>query len=70
MFTGGLKMSRSEAKAIAESNGGKVFGFNIKKFRFFSCWRHQTNKKEKLIKQKELNIKIIPENEWNRILDS
>ena len=38
MFTGGFKnMSRSEAKAIAESNGGKVLG-SISKNLDFSCW--------------------------------
>ena len=33
MFTGGFqKMSRSEAKSIAENNGGKVLGSMSKKF--------------------------------------
>ena len=35
MFTGGFKnMSRSEAKAIAENNGGKVLGSITKKLDF------------------------------------
>ena len=40
MFTGGFQnMSRSEAKSIAENNGGKVLGFYIKKIRYFDCWK-------------------------------
>ena len=39
MFTGGFKnMSRSEAKIIAENNGGKVLG-SISKVRLLNCWR-------------------------------
>ena len=40
MFTGGFQnMSRSEAKTIAENNGGKVLGSISKKIRFLSCRR-------------------------------
>ena len=40
MFTGGFQnMSRSEAKSIAENNGGKVLGSISKKIRYFGCWR-------------------------------
>ena len=40
MFTGGFQnMSRSEAKAIAEKNGGKVLGSISKKTQFFNSWR-------------------------------
>ena len=47
MFTGGFKnMSRSEAKSIAENNGGKVLGSISKKVRFFSSWRVQTYQKK------------------------
>ena len=47
MFTGGFQnMSRSEAKAIAENNGGKVLGSISKKIRFFGCGNSKTNKKE------------------------
>ena len=38
MFTGGFnKISRSEAKTIAEANGGKVLGSISKKLRLSSC---------------------------------
>ena len=70
MFTGGFKnMSRSEAKAIAESNGGKVLGSISKNLDFLVVGDTKPTK-GKIDKAKELNIKIIPENEWNRILDS
>ena len=39
MFTGGFhNMSRSEAKAVVENNGGKVLGTVSKKVRLFSSW--------------------------------
>ena len=51
MFTGGFKnMSRSEAKLIAENNGGKVLGSISKKLDFLVVGEFQTDKKEKLIK--------------------
>ena len=60
MFTGGFKnMSRSEAKEIAENNGGKVLGSISKKLDFLVVGDSKPTKK-KLIKQ-ELNIKIILE---------
>ena len=47
MFTGGFeKMSRSEAKSIAENNGGKVLGSISKKIRFLSCWKFEAYKKK------------------------
>ena len=70
MFTGGFKnMSRSEAKAIAENNGGKVLGTVSKKLDYLVVGDSKPTKK-KLIKQKNLNIKIILEKEWNKILNS
>ena len=70
MFTGGFKnMSRSEAKAIAESNGGKVLGSISKKLDFLVVGDSKPTKK-KIDQAKELNIKIILENDWNKILDS
>ena len=52
MFTGGFKnMSRSEAKSIAENNGGKVLGSVSKKLDFLVVGNSKPTKK-RLIKQK------------------
>ena len=69
MFTGGFQnMSRSEAKAIAESNGGKVLGSISKKLDFLVVGNSKPTKK-KIDQAKELNIKIILEKDWNKILN-
>ena len=69
MFTGGFqKMSRSEAKSIVENNGGKVLGSVSKKLDLLVVGESKPTKK-KMLKAKELNIKIISEKEWNKILD-
>ena len=40
MFTGGLsKMSRSEAKALVEKEGGKILGTASQKIGLFGSWR-------------------------------
>ena len=70
MFTGGFKnMSRSEAKSIAENNGGKVLGSISKKLDFLVVGDSKPTKR-KIEQAKELNIKIILEKEWNKILNS
>ena len=70
MFTGGFKnMSRSEAKAIAENNGGKVMGSISKKLDYLVVGASKPTKK-KIDQAKQLNIEIILENEWNKILNS
>ena len=70
MFTGGFKnMSRSEAKAIAENNGGKVLGSLSKKLDFLIVGDSKPTKR-KIDQAKQLNIKIILEKEWNKILNS
>ncbi len=70
MFTGGFKnMSRSEAKAIAENNGGKVLGSLSKKLDFLVVGETKPTKK-KIDKAKQMNIKIILEKDWNKILNS
>ena len=69
MFTGGFeKMSRSEAKSLVESNGGKVLGTVTKKLNYFVIGNSKPTKK-KIEKAKELNIKILKENDWYKILD-
>ena len=70
MFTGGFqKISRSEAKSIAESNGGKVLGSISKNLDFLVVGETKPTKK-KIDQAKELNIKIILEKEWDKILNS
>ena len=70
MFTGGFQnMSRSEAKLIAENNGGKVLGSISKKLNFLVAGDTKPTKK-KIDQAKQLKIKIISEEEWNRILNS
>ena len=70
MFTGSFKnMSRSEAKFLAENNGGKVMGSISKKLDILVVGETKPTKK-KIDQAKEMNIKIILEKEWNRILNS
>ena len=70
MFTGGFKnMSRSEAKMIAENNGGKVLGSISKKLDFLIVGESSPTKK-KIEQAKLLNITIILEKDWNKILNS
>jgi DNA ligase (NAD+) len=70
MFTGGFKnMSRSEAKAIAENNGGKVVSSISKKLDFLIVGDSKPTRK-KIEQAKQLNIKIILEKDWNKILNS
>ena len=70
MFTGGFQnMSRSEAKSIAENNGGKVLGSISKKLDFLVVGNSKPTKK-KIDQAKKLNIKIIEEKDWRKILNS
>ena len=62
-------MSRSEAKAIAENNGGKVLGSISKKLDFLVVGGSKPTKK-KIDQAKQMNIKIMLEREWNKILNS
>ena len=69
MFTGGFeKMSRSEAKSLVENNGGKVLGTISKKLDILVIGNSKPTKK-KIENAKQLNIKIIKESEWYKILD-
>ena len=70
MFTGGFNnMSRSEAKIIAENNGGKVLNSLSKKLDYLVVGDSKPTAK-KINQAKELNIKIVFEKEWNKILNS
>ena len=62
-------MSRSEAKSIAENNGGKVLGSISRKLDFLVVGKSKPTKK-KIEQAKNLGIKIINENEWEKILNS
>ena len=62
-------MSRSEAKSIAENNGGKVLGSISKKLDFLVVGNSNPTKK-KIDQAKELKIKIIYETDWNKILNN
>ena len=69
MFTGGFeKMSRSEAKTLVENNGGKVLGTISKKLDILVIGSSKPTKK-KIENAKSLNIKIILEDEWYKILN-
>ena len=70
MFTGGFQnMSRSEAKAIVENNGGKVLGSISKNLDFLVVGDSKPTKR-KVEQAKQLKIKIILEKDWNKILNS
>ena len=70
MFTGSFQnMSRSEAKTIAESNGGKVLGSISNKLDFLVVGDKKPTKR-KIDQAKELKIKIVLEKDWIKILDS
>ena len=70
MFTGGFdNMSRSEAKSLAERNGGKVLGSVTKKLDILVVGSSKPTKK-KIDQAKELKIQIMTEKEWNKMLNS
>ena len=69
MFTGGFeKMSRSEAKTLVENNGGKVLGSISKKLNILVIGSSKPTKK-KIESAKKLNLTLIEESEWYKILD-
>jgi len=69
MITGGLeKMSRAEAKTITEEHGGKVLANISKKLDFLVVGTSKPTK-SKIEKANELNIKIINEQQWYKILN-
>ncbi len=69
MFTGGFeKMSRSEAKALAEENGAKILGSVSKKLDYLVIGNSKPTKK-KIEKAKELKIDLITEEKWYDLLN-
>ena len=69
MFTGGLsKMSRAEAKAVVEKEGGKILGTASKKLSYLIVGDSKPTIK-KVEKAKQLKIKIIAENDWYSLLN-
>jgi len=69
MFTGGFeKISRSEAKVLTEDNGGKVLGTISKKLNILVVGNSKPTKK-KINKAKELNVEIINEKNWYKLLN-
>jgi len=69
MFTGGMsKMSRSEAKKIVEKEGGKVLGSVSKKLNFLVSGDSKPTVK-KINQAKELEIKLLNENDWYKLIN-
>ena len=70
MFTGTFKdMSRSEAKSIAEKNGGKVLGSVSKKLDYLITGDKNPTKK-KIDQAKDFKIKILSEKEWKKLINN
>ena len=69
MFTGGFeRMSRSEAKALAEENGAKILGSVSKKLDYLVIGNSKPTKK-KIEKAKELKINLMTEESWYNLLN-
>ena len=69
MFTGGFeKISRSEAKSLVETSGGKVLGSISSKLNMLIIGSNKPTN-SKIGKAKEKGIKIISEAEWYKLLD-
>jgi len=61
-------MSRSEAKSLVEKNGGKVLGTISKKLNILVIGNSKPTKR-KIDNAKQLNIEVIKENDWYKLLD-
>ena len=67
MFTGKLSnISRAEAKSLTEENSGKILSNVSKKLDYLVIGEKPTVKKVK--QAKELNIKVISQPEWKKLL--
>ena len=68
MFTGKLSnFSRAEAKSLTEKNAGKILSNVNKKLDYLVIGEKPTAKKVK--QAKELNIKVIKQAEWEKLLN-
>ena len=68
MLTGKLlNMSRSEAKSLIEQNSGSVISNVSKKLDYLIVGEKPTKKKVEAAKQ--LNVKVINQNEWLKLLN-
>ena len=68
MLTGKLKgISRAEAKSLIEKNSGKIISNVNKKLDYLIVGEKPTMKK--VNKAKELNIKILTQDEWIKMLN-
>ena len=68
MFTGKLvDISRAEAKSLVEKNAGKIASNVNKRLDYLVIGKNPTNKK--VIQAKELNIKVIDQKEWKKMLN-
>ena len=68
MFTGKLNgMSRAEAKSLIEKNSGKIISNVNKKLDYLIIGEKPTMKK--VNNAKELNIKLITQEEWAKMLN-
>ena len=61
-------MSRAEAKALIEKEGGKILGVVSKKLDYLVVGVSKPTSK-KVEKAKQLNIKILGENSWYDLLN-
>jgi len=69
MFTGGfVDKSRSELKSLAESMGAKIVTTISKKTDFLIIGSKKPTMK-KINEAKNLNVKILPEEDWNKIIN-
>ena len=68
MFTGTLnKMSRAEAKALAENLGGKIVSNISKKLNYLIVGSKPTIKK--INEAKNFDVLIIDEKNWNKLIE-
>ena len=69
MFTGGFEnRSRSELNRLAESLGAKLLAVLVKNLDFL-LWGLKNQLIRKINEAKSLNIKVLSEEDWNKIIN-